>query len=1507
MANEISSPYNAGPDKAGPDKSGPLPRSRWLAPAFRAAAMAAGLILALLIGLRLFVLTDWGRQAVSWLVPQVEIAGIGRVKLKQLQGDPLGKLQIAGLDIQSSNGVWLRADNLILDWRPLALLRGRLEIRTVDISRLEIIDLPPSGTRSSGGRTNVALAHIGIPQIVLGPKIVTRLGLDPAITRKSTRFSVSGQFAWPRSRLPDFAFDLKRLDRAGEHVHAKLMTEAAFAPAKQTQNRQRQPAKADARHVMRVVVDAPAGGLIASLLNSPENLSLRLDGAGGQNGKFDGFLLVGGRNRAQISGGWTGPVLDWSLNVQLDVLPAAQAWTPVIGDEIALHGRLNARSPRALYRLQGKSAYWDGELSGSLLLPDFSPAGVVNFSAQLNPKAPFLQNLPNELSLGTASIAGQLRLKGDLAATWSARDLKWSGGSIQELGGPISLDAESKAGRAPNALPWRGVELELRAQAVRLKAPAWQKLVGPTPRAQIRLRRAKGVKAGLGAGLNGEQWKLEGLNVEGATLHLDSTGQLTTVAGQLQWVDFRGSLSAQGVPLATQGRANFAADWSVISSKSDGKNRSAAVKLDVRGDHFIDASPLLAAAIGPKLTLGLTGVLRQSVASAPNSKSKSIEAVPPSIDDTPLDPLAALRTGLRLEIARFLLEGRQLRLGLAGSIDPQSGYDLRTEMAARGPLPIGEAELVGAFTAAGHIRGAIDNPNSEIQIEAPSLAFGEAALRNIAFNLRHELAAGKLDLEFAAQSDVGPLTAKSALRFGGDTVSLERLDAKWAQLSAQGSGVFSGRNASLDLALNGPPPILGGLVAARIQLQGPLGMSPATISQTVLRSDILWRDFAIQGQTIARAQISANGPLSNFAIDSSVTSAIADAFFLRVSGPAQIRWPRKGGDAIAAMEFDFQPALSGAVSGLKAQSDKAFDLAFARERLRAKGSLRIAEGVVALDAEKSAATSDLEVDVKWSDLKIDAFSVIFAPFIGSHTRFQGVVEGQMNAAFGRKHPVGRIALSARNLSIKGSKVEGIDVTARANLVNNRLETMLNARGLDGLSAQWQARVDQPLQDGSALALNPSAKLNGSFALLGSIDPLWRLFGPRDIRLAGNADVHAKLAGTLGDPVLLGDARFRDGRFEEKASGIHVYDLQFRGQFDRSRLTIQSFSGTDTKAQAKTRRPAGSLAAQGEISFSEGAPVIRLDADFTRFRLLDRDFAKSDISGNVQIQADAQSAYLGGDIQIDRAEIDLNRNVDAQPPPVLQVTHINRPAAPNLPSDIANQGRSIPLTLQLRVKAADRIYVRGPNFETQWQGEVTLDGSPEIPDLFGKIEILRGSLDLAGRRFSFTPLGQVQFAGPLEQARLSLVATRSGPDLTAQVQITGTLAQPDFSLSSTPALPEDEILSRILFGRASATLSATEAAQLAASVTALAAGKSLTADSLFGLRTGIDIGFTPGAEGPRITGGRRISDRAYVQVSGGPSGQPEIEVEWRARRNLTLVSRFGSEGEASLALRWQKNY
>lgn len=53
-----------------------------------------------------------------------------------------------------------------------------------------------------------------------------------------------------------------------------------------------------------------------------------------------------------------------------------------------------------------------------------------------------------------------------------------------------------------------------------------------------------------------------------------------------------------------------------------------------------------------------------------------------------------------------------------------------------------------------------------------------------------------------------------------------------------------------------------------------------------------------------------------------------------------------------------------------------------------------------------------------------------------------------------------------------------------------------------------------------------------------------------------------------------------------------------------------------------------------------------------------------------------------------------------------------------------------------------------------------------------------------------------------------------------INIGGTAEDPQISFSSTPALPEDEVLSNLLFGAATPQLSPIQAIQLAASLNAL---------------------------------------------------------------------------------------
>src|SRR3546814_20317877 len=112
----------------------------------------------------------------------------------------------------------------------------------------------------------------------------------------------------------------------------------------------------------------------------------------------------------------------------------------------------------------------------------------------------------------------------------------------------------------------------------------------------------------------------------------------------------------------------------------------------------------------------------------------------------------------------------------------------------------------------------------------------------------------------------------------------------------------------------------------------------------------------------------------------------------------------------------------------------------------------------------------------------------------------------------------------------------------------------------------------------------------------------------------------------------------------------------------------------------------------------------------------------------------------------------------------------------------------------------------------------------------------------------------------------LAATTEQEDINATIAITGSAQDPHIAFTSTPALPQDEVLSRLLFGSSPENLSATEAIQLAAALNSLRGGGGGPNP----------LGTLPSATGidrPRILGPDEAGGRGTAQALGrGPGGE-----------------------------------
>jgi translocation and assembly module TamB len=157
-----------------------------------------------------------------------------------------------------------------------------------------------------------------------------------------------------------------------------------------------------------------------------------------------------------------------------------------------------------------------------------------------------------------------------------------------------------------------------------------------------------------------------------------------------------------------------------------------------------------------------------------------------------------------------------------------------------------------------------------------------------------------------------------------------------------------------------------------------------------------------------------------------------------------------------------------------------------------------------------------------------------------------------------------------------------------------------------------------------------------------------------------------------------------------------------------------------------------------------------------------------------------------------------------------------------------------------------------------------------------------------------------------------------------ITIKGTAAKPDITLSSNPVLPNDEVLSQVLFGSSASQLSPLQAAQLASALTALASGGGF--DVIGGIRSFARLDRLAlvggGTSGVSVAGGKYIGDKFYVEVAGGGREGPSAEVEYRITRNLSLTSRLANVQPANttsttpgtvtqtgstLSIRWHRDF
>lgn len=1439
----------------------------------RAAKIALGILTGVIVLMLIafgLLQTDFGRRQILALIEDQLADPPARLQAQALEGFVPFDMSLVGTKLSDAQGVWLEADRLSLAWSPSALLGGKLTIENLGADRIALLRAPISPPPPPSNKpTSLELPHLPV-DVDLQRLNVERLELGPAFLGEPAVFAIQAQ-----AKLGDPAnglqaqLALNRIDRDLDRVGLML----DYRPA------------ADSLAI-DVKAEEPRGGLLTKLIGLP------------------------GTPKFALSLSGTGPLANW------------QAKGQAIADEQPLLD-LTATSKGPA---QDRTIAFNAQLHNAPMLPADLAAlieggiradGQVHIAALDQPIR--VDSLKVETRAGIVSAQGSIAQDRALDLTLDLRladsapfaallppDLRWDGATAQiKLVGPIAqpkLTAESHLSNlayAENRIGDGLISLDATLDTEKMRADAAKVSVAANA-------------------ITTADPKLQAMLAAGATIDfagaLDQSGAMT--ADHLQ-------LKAGALSLDASGTAT---GWGAESAQVKGKLAigDLAPILDLAGLH---GGGKLGADLALDRTDGtLSAQLEASAADLSigvGEADRLIGAKPKLSLKIHQDPAGLLT----LEEAK--LDGAALNLTAGGTMTADQALDLKAdaELADLGRvLP----NAKGAVSLAATVTGKATDPAAKLQIGSERLTFDQFTIARVqaAVDATALVTAPKASIDAKAQINALAATLRGNAAFdpASEKISASDVAARLGATSVNGKiDVIGGLlNGALDFAspnLAELAPLIGtdlsGSATGKVALRSRSGKQDVTL-------DVTADSLLASGARVAQAQVNASAadalgkdPQLEATLSASSIEAggqVIEQLNAKANGHMSdlaVTADAKGRDLALTTQVNLKAAGEETKIGL-AQLDLTFNrvqasLQHPAEITLSGSSTRIANLVIASGGGTVALDADLGADSNQLSVTLKQLPASLAEAAAPDLHLLGTLDGTFRLDGPKTAPQATLALQGKSLGVSGASEQPVDLDltgswAAGQVKANGKATLGKSGGLDFAAAvpmAAEAESGFPVFDPAA-SLAASAKGEIDLGLANAFIP-----GGAD-HIAGRAAVDLTAAGAVARPILSGKVAISDGRYENQRYGTRLQQLTAVLAGNGSKLRLVSLNA---------RTPGGgTLSGEGDVDFADSMPV-SISIKMDKARMINAPIGTAVTDGALQIKGTMTSDLaLTGQVKIVKAEI---RIPDSLPVDVeeIAVKEINLPQARQAEVDAAANApppQSVKIGLDLAVDAPEQVFVRGRGLDAEMGGALKIAGTADAPIITGALKLRRGDFNLLSRRLEFNK-GTVTFSGGQKiDPVLDFAATTKLPEADVTVTVTGSAAKPAIALSSSPALPQDEIMARLLFGKASGALSPFEAVQLAqamAELTGVGGGGPGVLDKIrkgLGLDR-LDLEAGEGATAaPSLSAGRYVTRGVFVGAKQGATpGSSAATVEIELTPNVKVETDVGADstGKAGINLEW----
>jgi translocation and assembly module TamB len=474
-----------------------------------------------------------------------------------------------------------------------------------------------------------------------------------------------------------------------------------------------------------------------------------------------------------------------------------------------------------------------------------------------------------------------------------------------------------------------------------------------------------------------------------------------------------------------------------------------------------------------------------------------------------------------------------------------------------------------------------------------------------------------------------------------------------------------------------------------------------------------------------------------------------------------------------------------------------------------------------------------------------------------------------DAGLSHHTPSGKVELIKLGTGVVTVNATHAAIAAEVSFDAGEVGTINGRANIARTAARWQ---DMPLQ----------GEVHAQTAELGYVT----LYFPEVDKAAGRLDVNLAIAGTLGTPLIQGSIKLSNTELDFYQVNLSLRQTEFEANLHDNAL---DFTGSAHIGQ-------GILSAKGALAWRDSLPYGQFHMEGTELRVADIPEAQIDASPKLDFTIKGRQITVAGSVSVPYARIvpaDLTGAVRASPDEVLVG---KQPENPNERFEVTSD-----ITLSL----GDKVSIDTLGLKARLTGSIVVhNGVDNVTSGTGELSIEDGKYSAYGRQLDIQRGRLIFNGGVVENPGIDIRAVKVFPDVTAGINVRGSLQQPRISYFSDPSLTQSQILSLLLAG---GSLQSVQNRQNGAAAQAIAQGGAILAQQL-GSKVGIqDVGLESDlTNDTSLVLGRYLSPRLYISYGVSLTQQLNtVKLRYTLSDRWTIKTEAGQARGADLVYTIQK--